>query len=152
MNRSMARGRSAFTSRQPDRRLDRWALPGRRLTAALLPDDLDADLTLTGSVEFGKDDRLELAQRDLAVEHTHRHAPAEQGRTEVRVGIPAMAVRDARIVVPVVASLGHQSLGQGLEVGDEGVLELVDEERTGRVKRVDPRHARKDLGLSDGVP
>src|SRR5688572_30938014 len=49
------------------------------------------------------------------------------------------------------AALGHETLDQALQVVDEGALELVDEERAGRVHRVDERDAGRDGKLLDGL-
>src|SRR5207247_4393328 len=108
----------------------------------LLADDLDADRAFARPVELGEDDGLELAQREIAVVDPDREGPTEQHGSEMRAGVAPLAVRDARIVVTVARAIGDQPLEQSPEIFHQSALELVDEERARRVKRVDERDSR----------
>src|SRR5215510_12384197 len=70
---------------------------------------------------------------------------------EMRMCIAALAIGEAGIVVAVAVVLRHQRLDHGLEVFDEGALELVDEERAGRVQRVHEEDALLDVGTQHDV-
>jgi hypothetical protein len=78
-------------------------------------------------------------------------APPQQRGPEVRVRVAPLAIRIPGVVVAVTVVLGHQRLDHGLEVLDEGALELVDEERAGRVQRVDEEDAFLDVGAQHDV-
>src|SRR6267142_402834 len=126
--------------------------PPETLRAELRADHLDGDLALPGAVELREDDRLEAAERQLAVVEADRDGAPEQRGAQVAVGVAALAVREARVVVAIAPALGHQLLDEPLEVVDEGALELVDEERAGGVERVDEGDPRRDGELLDGLP
>src|SRR5262245_37008739 len=117
----------------------------------LLADHLDADLPLPWAVELGEDDRLEPSERQLAVVDTDGDVAAEQRRPKVRVRVAALAVGDSRIVVTIAVALGHELLHQRAEVVDQRALELVDEQRTRRVQRVDQRDTGRDGELLNRV-
>src|SRR5713226_2985689 len=119
---------------------------------SLLPDDLDADLAAARAVELGEDHGLEPPERQLAVVHTEGDAAPEERGAQVRVRVAALAVRHARVVVTVAVALGDEPLDERLEVVDERALELVDEQRAGRVESVDERDARPDGRLLHRVP
>src|SRR5215831_10493307 len=122
-----------------------------RTGLALLADHLDADLPLPWAVELGEDDRLEATQGQLAVVHADRDVATKQGRPEMRVCVAALAVRNPRVVVAIAVALGNELLDQRAEIVDQRALELVDEQRAGRVQRIDERDARGDGELLDGV-
>ena len=65
--------------------------------------------------------------------------------------VAPLAIRIPGVVVAVTVVLGHQRLDHGLEVLDEGALELVDEQRAGRVQRVDEEDAFLDVGAQHDV-
>src|SRR6267143_3497134 len=109
----------------------------------LRPDDLDGDLALPGPVELREDDRLEAAERQITIVQTHCERASKERRAQVGVGVATLAVREARVVMAIAAALRHQLLDEPLEVVDQGALELVDEERAGRVERVDQRDPRR---------
>src|SRR5215813_74626 len=116
------------------------------------PDHLDGDLALPGPVELREDDRLKPPEGEVAVVHAEGHGAAEEGGPEVRVAVAALAVREAGIVVTVAAALGDQLFDQALEIVHEGALELVDEDRAGRMQGVDQGDPRRNGGLLDGFP
>src|SRR5439155_2683124 len=117
----------------------------------LFADDLDADLALPGAVELGEDDGLESTERQLAVVHPDRDVAPEEGGPQMRVRVAALAVGHARVVVPIAVALGHEPLDQRPQIVDQRALELVDEQRAGRVERVDERDPGGDGELLDGV-
>jgi hypothetical protein len=53
--------------------------------------------------------------------------------------------------VAVGAGLGHEPVHHGLEVLDQRALELVHEERTGGVQRIDEHDAFGDVGAQHDV-
>src|SRR5262245_21543613 len=100
-------------------RADSWAEVADSLVmggcgARLRPENLDRDLSLSRPVQLGEDDRLEAAEREVAVVDADRDAAADQRRPQVRVGVAALAVGEARIVVAVAGPLGHQALDHAL--------------------------------------
>ena len=58
-------------------------------------------------VELGHENALPLAQHDFPAAHRQRQAVAEQERAQMRVGVHAVAVREARVVVPPVGVAGR---------------------------------------------
>src|SRR5712671_4013621 len=63
-----------------------------------------------------------------------------------------LPVGEARVVVLVPGSVGHEPIHHGLEVLDEGALELVHEQRTGGVEGVDQNDSLLDVGAQHDVP
>ena len=112
---------------------------------------LDVDAARPRPVQLGEEDRLEAAQRQLPAADADGDAPAEQRGAEVGVRVASLAVRIAWVVVPVAVVLGHEGLDHGLEILDQGALELVDEERARRVQRVDEKDAFLDVGAQHDV-
>src|SRR5262245_47389558 len=90
-------------------------VPGMRLAA----DDLDGQVAVARTVELGGDDRLELAQHDLAGRDREREPVVQQRRLQVRVGVLAVAVRVLRVVVAVVALGAHDVVQRVLDVVEQ---------------------------------
>src|SRR5262252_9523392 len=73
-------------------------------------EDLHAKRTRAGTVELRHEDALPLAEDDLAAADLKRQVVAEQHRTQMRIGVHAIAVRVPRIVVHVVCVAGDHLL------------------------------------------
>src|SRR5437867_4198904 len=119
--------------------------------ASLHAHDLDVDATGSWAVELREEDGLEPPERQLPAADAHGHASAEEGGAQMGMRVAALAVGEAGIVVAVAVVLRHQRLDHGLEVFDERALELVDEERAGRVQRVHEEDALLDVGTQHDV-
>src|SRR5262245_30518705 len=96
--------------------------------ARLAADDLDGEIPVARAVELGGDDRLELAEHELARGDREGERVAEQRRLQVRVRVLPIAVREARVVVAVALVRAHHLVEHRLHVVEEGGLPLVDEE------------------------
>src|SRR5438105_1120623 len=134
-------GASRLTPRCPGQ--SSRTLSGVRTTkrpySALFADDLDRDVALPRSVELREDDGLEPSEGELAVVDAEGDGAPQDGRAQVRVGVAALAVGEARVVVAIAAALGDEAFSQALEIVHQCALELVDEDRAGGVQRVDQR-------------
>jgi hypothetical protein len=78
-----------------------------------------------------------LGPSNSGVVHADGDASAEEGRSQVRMTVSALAVGIPRVIVPVAATLRHQPGRQRLQVLDDRALELVDEQGARRVKGID---------------
>jgi hypothetical protein len=100
-------------------------------------EDLDAQGSRAWAVELRHQDALPLPEHDFAAADLQRQAVTEQQRAEMRVGVHAVAVGVLRIVVHVFRVARDHLLEEPLDVGEQGDLELVDQQRAGGVHRPD---------------
>ena len=112
-------------------------------------EDLDAERARARAVELGHQDALPLAEHDFAAADLQRQVVAEQQRAQVRIGVHAIAVGMIRIVVHPLGVARDHLLEEPLDVGEQRRLELVDEERAGRVHRPEADQAFADVEAPD---
>src|SRR2546426_568716 len=118
----------------------------------LLSDDLNRDLPAPRAIELREDDRLEPPQGQLTIVDRNGDAPPQEGGPQVGVAIAPLAIGIAGIVVAVATPFRYQPVQHSLEVVDDSRLELVDEERAGRMERIDQGDPRGYGKLLDRVP
>src|SRR5262249_55260590 len=103
----------------------------------LLSDDLNRDLPAPRAIELREDDRLEPAQSQLTIVDRNGDAAPQEGGPQPGVAVGALAMGVAGIVVAVARPCRYQPFQHRLEVVDDSRLELIDEERAGRMERID---------------
>src|SRR5215470_3611606 len=112
----------------------RWV---RKWPDGSLAHDLELELPVARAIELGDDDALELTEQNLAVGHRQRDGAAQKRCAKVRMGVGAIAVRMARVIVTVPVATRNQLLQHRADVVQECRLELVDEDSDRRMEGID---------------
>src|SRR2546426_2219455 len=149
-------------TRKTGPRRSRGRIEAIRAMVTSHPHDLNVYVSWARAVPLREKDRLRAVEQELAARDADSHPVAEQARAKMRGGIPALAVRQPRIVVLVLTFVLDEAPHHVRQVLEELRAGVDDEHGTGRVQAVgedqplaharfdhDVAHPRRDV---DGLP
>src|SRR5579872_5166395 len=113
--------------------------------------NLDRHRPAAGPVEFGQNDALPGAEQHARIADLQRQGLTHHHPAQVRIGVLALAVGVARIVMAPIHFSRHYIFQKALHVVQQGVLPLVEKNGGGGMERLEMDNPVANAALADDL-